>query len=72
MLWVFFEEVVCTLGVSPIWYQGNLKATGSGVLEDLTFRISEGWLRQPRQEGRLRTTSILVRAFLRSSNTPET
>ena len=53
-----------------------MKATGSGVLEDLTFKISEGsdqnwsclpcWLSQlnwDSQQGRLRTTSKLVRAF---------
>ena len=25
-----------------VWYQSILKATGSGVLEDLTFKISAG------------------------------
>ena len=34
--------LVCTLGVSPSLYQGIVKASDSGVLEDLTFKISEG------------------------------
>jgi hypothetical protein len=29
-------------GFHQVWYQGIVKATGSGVLEDLTFKISEG------------------------------
>ena len=29
-------------GLHQVWYQGILKATVSGVLEDLTFKISEG------------------------------
>ena len=29
-------------GFHQVWYQGIVKATGSGALEDLTFKISEG------------------------------
>ena len=29
-------------GESKVWYQGILKATVSGVFEDLKFKISEG------------------------------
>ena len=29
-------------GMSKVWYQGILKATVSGVFEDLKFKISEG------------------------------
>ena len=29
-------------GFHQVWYQGIVKATVSGVLEDLTFKISEG------------------------------
>ena len=28
--------------MSKVWYQGILKATVSGVFEDLKFKISEG------------------------------
>ena len=28
--------------MSTVWYQGTLKATVSGVFEDLKFKISEG------------------------------
>ena len=28
--------------MSKVWYQGILKATVSGVVEDLKFKISEG------------------------------
>ena len=31
-----------TLGVHQVWYQGIVKATVSGVFEDLNFKISEG------------------------------
>ena len=34
--------VVCTLGFHQVWYQGIVKASVCGVLEDLTFKISEG------------------------------
>ena len=52
-------------------YQGIVKATVFGVLEDLKFKISEGsdhnWscpeFSWDSQQGRLRTTSILIRAF---------
>ena len=30
------------LGMSKVWYQGILKATVFGVLQDLKFKISEG------------------------------
>jgi hypothetical protein len=30
------------LGFYQVWYQGIVTATVSGVLEDLTFKISEG------------------------------
>ena len=30
------------LGVHQVWYQGGVKATVSGVVEDLKFKISEG------------------------------
>ena len=29
------------LGVSPVWYQGIVKATVSGVFEDPKFKVSE-------------------------------
>ena len=29
-------------GFHQVWYQGSVKATVSGVLENLTFKISEG------------------------------
>ena len=29
-------------GVHQVWYQGGVKATVSGVVEDLKFKISEG------------------------------
>ena len=35
-------ENLYILGVSPSWYQGGVKATVSGVVEDLKFKISEG------------------------------
>ena len=53
-------------------YQGIVKATVSVVFEDLKFETSEGsdqWLSQfswDSQQGRLRTTSILVQAFWNS------
>ena len=30
------------LGFHQVWYQGGVKATVSGVVEDLNFKISEG------------------------------
>ena len=60
---------VHTLGVSPR-YQGIVKTTVSEVFEDLKFKISEGsdqnWscpesqFSWDSQQGRVRTTSILV------------
>ena len=44
-IWVFFCKYLSTYvhqGVSKVWYQGILKATVSGVFEDLKFKISEG------------------------------
>ena len=29
-------------GFHQVWYQGDVKATVSGVVEDLKFKISEG------------------------------
>ena len=29
-------------GFHQVWYQGIVKATGSGVLEEITLKISEG------------------------------
>ena len=29
-------------GFHQVWYQGGVKATVSGVVEDLKFKISEG------------------------------
>ena len=49
-------------GVSKVWYQDMLKDTVSGVFEDLKFKISEDSDQQD-QQGRVRTTSILVQAF---------
>ena len=65
----------CTLGDSGVFwtsrYQGIVKITVSWVLDDLTFKISKGsdqnWscphFSWDSQQGRLRTTSILVWAF---------
>ena len=33
---------VCILGFHQVWYQGGVKATVSGVVEDLKFKISDG------------------------------
>ena len=30
------------MGFHQVWYQGGVKATVSGVVEDLKFKISEG------------------------------
>ena len=30
------------MGFHQVWYQGGMKATVSGVVEDLKFKISEG------------------------------
>ena len=30
-------------GFNKFWYQGGVKATVSGVFEDLKFKISEGY-----------------------------
>ena len=30
------------LGFHQVWYQGGVKATVSGIVEDLKFKISEG------------------------------
>ena len=49
-------------GVSKVWYQDILKDTVSGVFEDLKFKISEDSDQQD-QQGRVRTTSILVPAI---------
>ena len=39
----YVNEIDCTLEVSPsLVYQGIVKATVSGVFEDLKFKISEG------------------------------
>ena len=32
----------CHKGFHQVWYQGGVKATVSGVVEDLKFKISEG------------------------------
>ena len=34
--------MICVLGFHQVWCQGIVKATVSGVLENLTFKISEG------------------------------
>ena len=35
-------RLVDRLGFHQVWYQGGVKATLSGVVEDLKFKISEG------------------------------
>ena len=37
-----FIYYVSTYGFHQVWYQGIVKATVSGVFEDLKFKISEG------------------------------
>ena len=39
--WPFFLKYVHK-GFHQVWYQGGVKATVSGVVEDLKFKISEG------------------------------
>ena len=34
--------MICVLGFHQVWCQGIVKATVFGVLDDLTFKISEG------------------------------
>jgi hypothetical protein len=62
--------------MSKVWYQGILKATVSGVFEDLKFKISEGCLAETvnrAESGQLQFWSELSEILnLRSSNTPET
>ena len=39
----FILDYVCKIqGFHQVWYQGGVKATVSGVVEDLKFKISEG------------------------------
>ena len=37
-----FQRVYYVQGFHQVWYQGGMKATVSGVVEDLKFKISEG------------------------------
>ena len=37
-----FDQTYIQQGFHQVWYQGFVKATVSGVLGDLTFKISEG------------------------------
>ena len=37
-----FQRVYYVQGFHQVWYQGGMKATVSGVVEDLKVRISEG------------------------------
>ena len=37
-----YDEYVGLKGFHQVWYQGGVKATVSGVVEDLKFKISEG------------------------------
>ena len=37
-----FQRVYYVQGFHQVWYQGGMKATVSGVVEDLRFEISEG------------------------------
>ena len=68
---ITFIIILSALGDSGVFktsrYQGIVKATVSWVFEDLKFRISEGsdqnW---DSQLGRIRTISVLVRAFWNS------
>mgnify|MGYP001225242384 CR=1 FL=1 len=40
---VYTLEIVITISrFHQVWYQGGVKATVSGVVEDLKFKISEG------------------------------
>ena len=68
--------------MSTVWYQGTLKATVSGVFEDLKFKISEGSVQNlavsvetanRAESGQLQFWSKPSEILnLRSSNTPET
>ena len=42
-MYVYTLEIVITISrFHQVWYQGGVKATVSGVVEDLKFKISEG------------------------------
>ena len=60
-----YQDFFRLQGIKVFWSRSVVKATVSGVFQDITYKISEGsdqfsW---DSHQGRLRTTSILVRAF---------
>ena len=60
-----------TQGFHQVWYQGGVKATVSGVVENLKFKISEtaNWAESGKHQFGSEPSEILN---LRSSTTPET